>query len=428
MLYSADAFFTESLARVFNQIGTSSLVWRKLDLRTYSWAPITSVMRIWVFLLMLSCLLSICEASFAQSTCVNDPNDQRGLQNQLVNKSLVSSLDPLAKAFFNSKSNKSCLPQNATQKSSIAIGKVLDCSQQLTKIKKECIQASLQREIQNKGYICTKGKVETFDNLGDKAACINNLTFNFIDYSINQALACMSPAKNPIDSRYILKKINNETGFNFFLGYAGGVGMGQLTSDPVYEIAGWKEETVVRNKKNKPAQVISKYIPGNAKYILDDLMKNPNPACAPFKKIIEDDLNNPPPSPGYRNNYCTWLSAGEGLGRNLVYSLGYYIYTRDHFIIDKLNERAPLLAKNSDVVNALTLVAYGPGGPAQAKALIRSLRLKNTSNPEQVVSQITKESNYLQQTNEKMSELLSKLKPGRKPTSADLRGDTCVEK
>ena len=80
-----------------------------------------------------------------------------------------------------------------------------------------------------------------------------------------------------------LKKINNETGFNFFLGYPGGVGIGQLTSDPVNELAGWWQKKRIGNRKSKNAKVETTFNQGNAKYILENLSQNTNPSCAPFK-------------------------------------------------------------------------------------------------------------------------------------------------
>ena len=78
-------------------------------------------------------------------------------------------------------------------------------------------------------------------------------------------------------------------------------------------------------------------------------------------------------------------------------------------------------------MNALTLVAYGPGGPVQAKALIRKLRLNDRSNAAEALKKVTNDSAYVSQTNDKMKELLANLKKTN-PTAEDLRGDSCVSK
>ncbi|MDG0818220.1 hypothetical protein NWE73_17695 [Bdellovibrio sp. PAP01] len=364
--------------------------------------------------------------SFAANTCANDPQGTRGLgKNQSINNALKTANDPLTKAFLASIGKTDCPPPSTPIKTANDINKVVRSALPSGRIKAECIQASMQREVGNLGYSCKKGQPTAFENFKESVPCIDQKTFNFVQYSVNQALKCMSPAEDPIDPRVILRKINNETGFNFYIGYSGGVGIGQLTSDPVNEIAGWWSTSKVRDPKSKRVIKQNKYTPGNAHSILETLAANPNPACAPFKKIIEKELTTPPPSPGSKKNYCSWLSVGEGLGRSLVYGLGYYVYARDHFIKEALADRAPALLKYNDVVNTLTLVAYGPGGPAQAKSLIRTLRLNNRSKPFEVIKQVTQKSDYVSQTNDKMKELMTNMNK-TSPTPEDLRGDTCV--
>lgn len=362
-------------------------------------------------------------------TCVNDPDETRGLgKNQSINNALKTASDPLTQAF-----NLSLPPAPCAAKPKdiyFVFSYIFQASQYVPPsksqpafhpapggIKAACIQASLLREVGNTGYSCNKGKPVAFDNSSGTAPCLNQQVLNFVQFSVNQAIACMSPPQDPIDPRVILRKINNETGFNFYVGYEGGVGIGQLTSSPVDDIAGWWSEA----SKKRPAR----FNEGNAHGILETLVNNPNPACAPFKKIIAKELETPPPSPGEKQNYCAWLSTGEGLGRSLVYGLGYYVYARDHYIKDTLEERAPGLANNKDLVNTLTLVAYGPGGPAQAKSLIRTLRLNSKSNPEAAKLLVTKHSAYVTQTDAKMHELMKKMDK-ENPSAADLRGDTCI--
>lgn len=376
------------------------------------------------FLILLSLVLTF-QATHAANVCINDPDGSRGINNFAITKAVQSAQDPLMKSFL---ATSSCSAQSPKSKSMAALAKVAECAVGVEKIKAECIKASLQREVKNTGYTCNNGKPTSFENSGSNAACIDQKTLNFIQFSINNAISCMSPPEDPIDPRFILKKINNETGFNFFLGYPGGVGIGQLTSDPVNELAGWWQKKRIGNRKSKNAKVETTFNQGNAKYILENLSQNTNPSCAPFKKIVESDLASPPPSPGNKNNYCRWLSVGEGLGRNLVYGLGYYVYARDRFIKDTLQEKAPELIKNKEVVNSLTLVAYGPGGQAQAKALIRKLRLNNSSKPSAVVEKINAHSDYVAQTNEKLKELYDNLKTSAPHIVADPGGQSCITK
>ncbi|UXR63680.1 hypothetical protein EZJ49_11415 [Bdellovibrio bacteriovorus] len=355
--------------------------------------------------------------------CVNDKSGKKGASNLDINRSLIQATDPLTQAFAYSNFEASqkagyvvaCELQDrfkTLQKASKDIVKVAKTQSPVKAIRRECIEASLQREVGNQGYSCLKDKPVKFENAGKSAPCLNSSTVDFIQYSLNQALSCMSSGRAPIDPRFILKKINNETAFNFYVAYNGGVGMGQLTSNPVKEIAGWKED--------------GQFIEGNGRHVLETLMKSTNPACKPFKEIMKDDLVNPPPRPGSARNYCTWVSPGKGVARNLIYSLGYYAHIRDQIVKPALAARSGKLAANQDVLNYLTLVAYGPQGPAEAKSLIRRLRLSNNTPPGEAVSKIIQNNAYVRQTEAKMNELLDEYKPGAPHTPADKKGDSCL--
>ncbi|WII70896.1 hypothetical protein QJS83_10530 [Bdellovibrio sp. 22V] len=367
--------------------------------------------------LVLSFALSF--ESSAQYKCVNDKSGKKGNQNQDINKSLTAASDPLTVAFNTKRSGldiKDCPPSmkaSSPQLSGDFIDAISRISSVRTKqIKKECIEASLQREVGNEGYSCNGDTKKKFENAGASAPCLSQKTVDFIHYAVNQAINCMSTGRNPIDPRFILKKFNNETAFNFYIAYSGGKGLGQLTSNPVDEIAGWY--------KGK------KFIEGNAFYILEGLMASNNPSCRPFKEIIQKDINSPPPSPGSARNYCAWIRPGDGIARNLVYSLGYYIHMRDNIIKPALEKRAQKLARNDEVINYLTLVAYGPGGPEEAKTLIRRFRFSDSTTPAQAKSKIIANNAYVNQTEDKFADELLKVMKD-KPTEADKRGDTCVQ-
>lgn len=371
--------------------------------------------------LLLFSSLFLSFPAFAANSCINDTDGSKGVSSFKINTALNNARDPLTRAFMASQNGTtgvqpiaSCdskwLSSVATTAQSISA--IIAVTTETTRIKKACIQASLQRKVDNTGYICDGKKREAFENASSSGPCLNDKTLNFIHFSVNQAINCLSTGRMPIDSRFILKKINNETAFNFYLAYNGGVGMGQLTSDPVKELAGWKEG--------------KKFIEGNGKSILESIVKSENPSCKPFAEVIKKELQTPPPLPGSSRNYCSWVSPGEGMARNLVYALGYYVYMRDEVIKPAIARRSNVMANNGDVVNYLTLVAYGPGGPAQARALISDLRLRNNSDPNEVRRRIIDNSAYVSATEQKMGELLANLKTGT-PTADDKRGDTCVE-
>lgn len=366
------------------------------------------------FLIMILSFFS--QSSWSAPQCINDLRGFKKPQNQVINNSLAKARDPLTLKFRTEKPSEPCLPcgsQGHRQKM-IPDLKALRDFIQPSKIKKECIVASLQRETAGTGYSCATGHPQAFDNAGATAPCLNSSVADFLHYSLNQALSCLSPKEDPVDPRQILQKINNETAFHFFLASKAGVGQGQLTSYPVKEIAGWY------NQKKE-------FIPGQAYYLMEKLMASKNPACDPFKKIVSKDAKTPPPLPGTKANYCRWLSVGEGLGRNLFYSLAYYIYVRDQIVKEELKEKAPALVKNKELVNALTLISYGPQGPAEARSLIHTLRLNNQTKPIEARKKLMEASSYLRQTQSKMAELINIYRHGQEISPEDLQGDSCVE-
>lgn len=379
-------------------------------------------MRQLLFILIFSTLHLLPEISSAQHLCVNDKSGRKGAQNQDINKSLDAARDPLTMAFHRYRNSmgtgKECVAASYTASTGIkgdivdSLEKILSHDARTKQIKKECIEASLQREPGNEGYSCNGDDRKKFENSGRSTPCLNQKTVDFIHFSVNQAINCMSAGRAAIDPRFILKKFNNETAFNFYLAYSGGKGIGQLTSNPVDEIAGWY--------KGK------KFIEGNAFHILEDLMDSTNPSCAPFREIMKSDLKTPPPSPGSARNYCDWIRPGDGVARNLIYSLGYYVHMRDSVIKPRLEARSKKLAKNSDIVNYLTLAAYGPDGPEGAKSLIRRLRLSDSMGAVEAKSKIVRADPYVKQTEEKfIEELLPTVKAN--PTDADKRGDICLQ-
>nr|BFD59484.1 hypothetical protein CKG001_15910 [Bdellovibrio sp. CKG001]BFD66714.1 hypothetical protein HAGR004_17360 [Bdellovibrio sp. HAGR004] len=376
-------------------------------------------MRHWALLIIFSIFSGAATGLANTPICVNDKGDTRGLTNQDINRALLSSKDALYAAFQAERKNPACEPTGSSGTKAVK-GTLTSLASTLSRtsvpqIKKTCIEASLQREPGNNGYSCLNGQPKKFSNSGSSAPCLNRTTVDFLHFAINKATACISDGRMPIDPRIILKKINNETAFNFYIAYPGGVGIGQLVSDPVKDIAGYTKN--------------GQFIKGNASYILEDLMNSSHPACAAFKSILQKDLQTPPAHGGATKNYCTWVSPDKGLARSLIYGLGYYVHVRDKVIKPALEKRASKLANNAEVLNYLTLHAYGPDGPSGAKSLIRQLRINNSTPPGEARAKIEGASDYLKSTEKKMEELLDFLQPEQKEkhSKSAIKGDTCVQ-
>jgi hypothetical protein len=258
-----------------------------------------------------------------------------------------------------------------------------------------------------------------------------------MQFTINSAIACLSPPGNPLDARILMKKLNNESGFNFYLGKNIGVGIGQLTSDPVKDIAGWYQRPANPKQKKRPAEADTKYnieqrgtnfVNGNANEVLENLMKNPNPHCKPFQKILENEAQFPPPPPypGAKKNYCHWLNPQRGLARSLIYGIGYFLHNRDLEVIPRLEKHSRTLANNRDVVSALTMISYGRNGIRGAQAWMSTARITNQAKASDVLT-ILNNNEYLSETENKMAELLHNVKGLAKGATADPKGDLCIQ-
>lgn len=293
-------------------------------------------------------------------------------------------------------------------------------------VRRECIAAAMQRAPGNDGYICrhptskevrkgynknTQGVKEKYGLAsGDTLQCVNKEMVDYMYFSVNSAIQCLSPS-NPIDSRVIFRKFNNETAFNPTIAWSGGVGLGQMTSPAV------KEFTTSL---------------GNGKDIFTNVASSQKKACVPFKHIAQKDLETPPTT--HSNNYCSWVNSGDGLARSLLFSISYYVLLRDHYILPLLTQKSKSLARNTDVLNALTAVGYGHEGYSHARWLIQKYRVNNKTNPSNFLKMISKNSLYLTETNRKMREVSCQQRgiseaqacDNLKLSEEELRGDSCI--
>ncbi|WP_413293744.1 hypothetical protein ACLSU7_01470 [Bdellovibrio sp. HCB185ZH] len=394
-----------------------------------------------VYLLILALLLH-CPGAFSADTapskdtpaCMNDANEN----NLKLYKSFKDNADPLKKAFLQEMASgakgPACEPPpgspTSSGKQTTDLKKIahatnaqpedtgiwdlddrLKTPDQLPAlIKRECINASLMRDPGQKGYACTANKKSTDQDIeisygqvgGKTQQCITGDMVSYIQFAVNSAIKCLSP-DNPVDARVIYQKFNNETGFNYSIAWNGGAGIGQMTNIAVEEIA-----------------------EGNGKGILEGVAKSSKHSCQPFKDIAKSDLaKRPRITP---NNYCDFVSAGDGLGRNLMYGIAYYLHMRDAVIEPQLFQENKSFAKNREIVSALTAVSYGAEGIKKARALAEKAGLyteKNNPCKKQKISadkcylqMVQKSSVYLKAIRGKMGETYC-LKDGIEPSSKE---------
>lgn len=292
-------------------------------------------------------------------------------------------------------------------------------------IKRECIAVAMQRQPGNDGYTCdysmsrdikrgfspaTKSVPRKYGTAGGKTLqCVNNDLVDYMHFSVNTAIQCLSPT-NPIDSRVIFQKFNNETGFNHTLASKGGVGLVQTTNSAVKELT-------------TPA--------GKGKYILQNVANSMKKSCEGFKNIAQQDLKKRPVINS--NNYCSWVSSGDGLARSLLYGIGYYIVMRDNYVTPILKNRSLELATDKEIVGSLTAISYGYEGIKHSRWLMQKFRAGKSTNAASFLKNVQNNSRYLKDMKEKNHEvhclkngITSKECKNLNLSDEQLGGDECV--
>jgi len=206
------------------------------------------------------------------------------------------------------------------------------------KVKRECFVASMKREHGTDEFFCPSSSSKGRMSLGvpsDNGQCLTDQIVDYTSWAFHEVISCMSDPKKPIDPLTLFALMNNESAFHFYVASKGGVGIGQLTTSAIDAV-------------NNPDRS------GSNNYI-EQIKNSDNPHCAPFKKALAEPLKN-----SYAGGYCPLLQPSGGFARSLVYSVSYYLMTRDtlmtrvnSFLGKKGEERASFY-------NYAALAMYGP--------------------------------------------------------------------
>lgn len=270
-------------------------------------------------------------------------------------------------------------------------------------IPKECIQASLKRQVAQKSVECKRTPAGNWTYISHSprsksTPCFDQSAVDYTHYVTNKVISCFQglPMQNgateSIDPAVLYSKLNNESGFNFTYSYGGGVGAGQLT--------GW---AVQEMNVLDPSRTKGKVVKGNGRFILDSILDSKKSECAGLKPVIENDLKFKYHSP--RKINCEWTSMETGLARNLIYSIGYFSFLKHQVIGKELRKRAPNAYNDPELLNLLTLVGYGPLGANRALTLIRTLGMGGSKAALASVKSRLKQEVYLKNTASKMNEV-----------------------
>lgn len=257
----------------------------------------------------------------------------------------------------------------------------------LKKITNACIAKGMERDNGTMGYVCSTEidkknnkeylKASRIGMPGTKGPCITDEIIDYVTWAVNEAIDCVNASSGPVDPMVMMKKMNNETGFNYFQAYRGGVGISQLTSIAIKEMN------------------------NQGRYVFERILNSRHPSCAPFKPLLQNN-------PDYVNetNYCSFIHYAEGLGRTLIYGLGYFVHSRENL----MSEFNRALAKygqqnNQNLKNIGALGAYGKEGLNVQKKLIRILN-QVKGNEAQFFKRAEKEIVYLRNTQKTLGYLL----------------------
>lgn len=231
-------------------------------------------------------------------------------------------------------------------------------------IRRQCIQRAMAR-LPNVGadaFECASDSAEPRRLRG--LPCVTNDVVSYTHFTVNEAINCLTQPGSTIDAQLLFRKINNESAFGGFIRNSNGAGIGQLVSAGTQEMG--------------PG--------GNGHRFLMDRMRRRGRACDRFAALAsrELDLTRANANGERFVRSCQLIGMGNGMPRNLIYSIGLFLYYREAapHSADQLLRQAglgdhPEFRKMRDL---LTMVAYSREGPQGMRLVLRDLRNRIRSN------------------------------------------------
>ena len=214
-----------------------------------------------------------------------------------------------------------------------------------TYFKEECVQAAAQIKTSSNEVSCPSGKN------GFHKQCFSRTFFKYQNAVISEFYKCIRRTQNfPITPEALFEMYSLESGFKPYYSNPGGTGMGQLTGIFIKDL----------------------HMKHRGRPVIESIAQSTHEDCETAKIIAEKDLKKEPSL----NNKCSFIQAGEGLERNILYSLMGLANSWNKDIEPLLKnyikkyERDPQIL---DVQYKALINSYGPGGRAAARASIRRL-------------------------------------------------------
>jgi hypothetical protein len=377
------------------------------------------------------------------NSCVVNPKGPKVIRDQFLNPDSLAHND-FMKAFLEETQGKleaeceQCSVDRTAQDNVSDLRSVARAAGRPTKIKRTCVKAALQRIVwaQNKYCSDDTGKPRRRDM---RDPCVTDQMIDYITWGVNKALACFSTKDKPMDPRIAFQKLNTESGLQYWIRVSGGIGAGQLTTpavDDMYDPArGWSK-------------------------VIQPALNSGRAECEPFKKVMDlphQCTRTAAPGKcgeaGGSTRWCQMMSSGEGLGRNLFLSLGYFKFVRDSYPnhnARQLLSRRGLKDDSSEnyrkILDYLTFVGYSASGPAGMESMFAGIKLNKNTRFEDFVKDLRdahyvdniedrmeevlqiREKDRLREQNPSLSEVeLDKIVKDMEFTDSDLQGEPCVE-
>lgn len=228
-------------------------------------------------------------------------------------------------------------------------------------LRTDCLSASGQVDAPTTELKCPEGKLSSKYNF-----CFDSNLMRYQNAVITDFYKCVKKLTNlPLTPAGLFEMYSLESGFKPHYAYNGGVGIGQLTGIFVDDI----------NQKHRGFGILKK------------VANTSDADCEIAKKIAEKDIKKPV---RLNNNRCKFVEYGEGMERNVLYTLIGMANSWDKDIEPAMEKYIAKHKGNPALPRATELAllnGYGPGGRAAARAAVR--RLTKLS-PTQFINQIQK--------------------------------------
>lgn len=226
--------------------------------------------------------------------------------------------------------------------------------------KPECLSESGETEASTSELKCPQG------SSGKYNLCFTAGLAKYQNAVITDFYKCVKKLTNlPLSPVGLYEMYSLESGFKPHYAYTGGVGMGQLTSIFVNDI----------NQKNRGYTILQK------------VAETADPDCSIAQKIASKDTKRPV---RLNDNRCKFVEYGEGLERNVLYTLVGMANSWEKDIEPIMSAYSTKHQGNPALPRAQELAllnTYGPGGRAAARAAVRRLTKLTPTN---FVNQIQK--------------------------------------